>query len=74
MFWYTPEDKKEEISESLLVETILSYGDIETIKQMFRLVGIKRVAHIFRNQKERKKLNYSPEIYNFFKLFFERYA
>jgi len=28
LFWYTPEDKKEEISTEFLVETILNYGDL----------------------------------------------
>ena len=29
LFWYTPEDKKEEISPEFLVETILNYGSME---------------------------------------------
>ncbi|GHT33614.1 hypothetical protein AGMMS49574_19680 [Bacteroidia bacterium] len=33
LFWYTPEDKKEEISDSLLVETILNYGTLENVKE-----------------------------------------
>jgi len=40
LFWYTPEDKKEEISNEFLVETILNYGDKNAVLQLFRLLGI----------------------------------
>jgi len=42
--WYTPEDKKEEISHEFLVETILNYGDKVAVIQLFNLPGIKNVA------------------------------
>ena len=29
LFWYTPVDKKDDISNELLVETILNYGSLE---------------------------------------------
>jgi hypothetical protein len=47
LFWYTPEDKKEDISQEFLVETILNYGDMEAVKKLFALIGIKKVAKIF---------------------------
>ena len=74
LFWYTPEDKKEEISEELLVETILNYGDLDTVLKLIELMEIKKVSEIFFNAEGRKKLNYYPEIYHFFSLFFTRYA
>ena len=39
LFWYTPEDKKEEISNEFLVETILNYGDKESVLHLFQLLG-----------------------------------
>ena len=74
LFWYTPEDKKEEISEEFLVETILNYGDLDTVLKLIELMEIKKVSEIFFNAQGRKKLNYYPEIYHFFSLFFTRYA
>jgi hypothetical protein len=74
LFWYTPEDKKEEISLELLVETILNYGDMNTIKKLISILGIKEISRIFFSAKGRKKLNYYPEIYNYFSLLFSRYA
>jgi hypothetical protein len=74
LFWYTPEDKKEEISLEFLVETILNYGDINNIKTLISIIGVKEISLIFFSAEGRKKLNYYPEIYNFFSLIFSRYA
>jgi len=77
LFWYTPEDKKEDISQEFLVETILNYGDMAAIKKIFALYGIKKVAEIFFdsiNQSERRKGNYHELTINYFTLFFNRYA
>lgn len=74
LFWYTPEAKKEEISDSLLVETILNYGTMEDVKALFNLMGMDKVAEVFFSAKGRQKLNYFPQIYNFFTLVFNRYV
>lgn len=74
LFWYTPDDKKEEISKELLVEMILNYGDLDAILKLIELMGIKNVSRVFFNADGRKKLNYFPEIHHFFSLFFTRYA
>jgi hypothetical protein len=65
LFWYTPEEKKEEISNEFLVETILNYGDIEAVKQLITILGTDRLTEIFSGLTGRKKLNYYPEIYHF---------
>jgi hypothetical protein len=74
LFWYTPEDKKENISLDLLVETILNYGSMDEIKRFIKIIGIKEMAKIFYRAEGRKKMNYYSEIYNYFSLFFKRYA
>jgi len=74
LFWYTPNDQKENISHELLVETILNYGDINAIRKMCSLMGKREVARVFFQAEGRKKLNYYPEIYNFFELCFTRNA
>ncbi|HNW96904.1 MAG TPA: hypothetical protein PKK00_00670 [Bacteroidales bacterium] len=73
LFWYTPEDKKENISKEFLVETILNYGDLNAIKKLFAVLGIKETSEIFYSAEGRKKLNYYPEIYNYFSLFFKKH-
>jgi hypothetical protein len=77
LFWYIPEDKKEEISSDYLVETILNYGDINAVKKLFTLLGIKNVTKIFFdsiNISERRKNNFHELTINYFTLFFKRHA
>ena len=74
LFWYTPEDKKEDISHDLLVDTILNYGTLDDVKNLIKILRVKESASIFFNAGGRKKLNYYPEIYNFFSLYFKKYA
>ena len=77
LFWYTPEDKKADISPAFLVETILNYGDIKAVKKMFALMGIKKVAKIYYesiNISSRRKNNFHELTANYFELLFKRYA
>jgi hypothetical protein len=75
LFWYTPEDKKEDISQEFLVETILNFGNEHDVKHLFDLIGIKQVAGIFYKQtRDRKRINYFPQVVNFFNLYFKKNA
>jgi len=77
LLWYTPEDKKEEISHEFLVETILNYGNKDSVIQLFHLLGIKKVAEIFYNSinlSERRKGNYHEITINYFSHLFKKYA
>jgi hypothetical protein len=77
LFWYIPEDKKEEISAEFLVETILNYGDKDEVIQLFDLMGIDKVAHMFFdsiNLSDRRKGNYHEITVNYFTLLFNKYA
>jgi len=74
LFWYSPEDKGETVSDELLVEHILNYGTMEDVQELFRVMGLQRVAEVFRGMTGRKVLNFFPEIWNFFNLVFTRYA
>ncbi|NMC40085.1 MAG: hypothetical protein GYA43_02760 [Bacteroidales bacterium] len=74
LFWYIPEDKKEDLSPDVVVEFIFNYGTLEDIKDLIRILGIEETARIFFSAEGRRKLNYFPEIYNFFSLYFKKYA
>jgi hypothetical protein len=77
LFWYIPEDQKENISKEVLVETILNYGDLKAVKQLIKLLGIKETAEIFFdsiNKSDRRKGNYHELTINFFTLYFNHYA
>jgi hypothetical protein len=59
----------------LLVETILNYGSLEDVKELFQLLDAKEVARLFRQStSDRVRNNYFPEVRNFFNLYFNRHA
>jgi len=77
LFWYTLQPKSENVSDELLVETILNYGTMDDVRELFRIMGSKNVAEIFyaaTSRSQRAKGNYFELIYNYFNLFFQRYA
>ncbi len=74
LFWYIPDEKKEDLSPDVVVEFILNYGTMDDIKTLIKLIGVEDTAKIFFAAKGRKRLNYYPEIYNFFSLYFKKYA
>ena len=74
LFWYTPEKEKENMSHELLVEDILNYGTLDAVRKLFKIMGIGNVAKVFTSMQGRKKLNFYPEVYNYFSLLFKRYA
>ena len=74
LFWWIKEDEKENIDIKFLVEQILNYGDERSVKKLFDLVGIDRVASIFYKQIAKRRVNYFPQVINFFKLYFKKNA
>ena len=74
LFWYSPEDKTETVTDELLVETIINYGSLENIHKLFEVLGLKETATIFRQMNGRKKSNIYPELRNFFDLYFDKYV
>ncbi len=74
LFWYIPEEKKEELSHELLVETIFNYGSLNDIVELINILGIEKLSEVYYSVKGRKKMNYYPEIYNLFSLVIKKYA
>jgi hypothetical protein len=77
LFWYIPADKKEDISLDVLVEFILNYGDMESVRELFSIIGLEVAANHFFNStnlSERRKGNYHELTLNYFSLLFNRYA
>lgn len=64
----------EGLSHEAIVENVLNYGDLEDVKKLISILGIKKVAKIFRKQIRQRRTNYSPKITNYFKLYFRKYA
>ena len=74
LFWYSPAPKSETVSDELLVETLLNYGTLAEVHNLFEVVGIRNVADVFWGMTGRKKLNYFPEIHHYFDIYFQKYA
>ncbi len=74
LFWYTNEEKKEEISEEFLLETIFNYGSMQDSLRLIELIGGSKTLRILQGTEGRKKMNYYPEIFNFFTLYLSRNA
>jgi hypothetical protein len=74
LFWWTPEEEKENMSVEVVVEVILNYGNEHSVKKLFQIVGIQHVADIFYHQISGSRPNYFPQVVNFFDLYFQKYA
>ena len=77
LFWYSPAPKSEKVDDALLIETILNYGAMDDVRELFKLMGIQKVAQLYFDaitQSERRKNNYFELTENYFTLFFNRYA
>lgn len=72
LVWYTKDFKN--LSPEAITEAILNYGDFDDVKELISILGIKKVAAIFRKQLKQKRCNYRPEIKNYFRLYFNKYA
>ena len=77
LFWYSPSPKSEKVSDDLLVETILNYGTMNDVRELFKIMGIQKVAKLFFDaisQSERRKNNYFELTENYFTLLFNKYV
>ena len=74
LFWYIPENEKENINQEALVEFILNFGNDKDVKRLFELIGIKETANIFRNQIKSSRNNYFKQVTHYFNLYFLKHV
>ena len=75
LFWSVGDDKLQDISDELLVETVLNYGTLDDVRELFHLLGLQHAAAIFyKTTSNRPRHNYFPEVANFFNLYFNRHS
>jgi len=72
LFWYIK--NPENVSDESLVEAVLNYGDWKDVKEIIKILGIKKIAGIFTSEANKTRSNYRPEVKNYFKHYFARYA
>lgn len=74
LFWYVK--NPENVSHESLVEAVLNLGNWNDVQKLFKLLGIKKVAKIFKKETgpKRMRINYRPEVKNYFSLYFKKHA
>lgn len=72
LFWYFDKNKLNEMSDNVLVEFILNYGDMQALKDIFITFEKKEVAKIFYQAIQNERNNYFPQVKNFFNLYFQK--
>ncbi len=72
LIWYTK--NYDNLNDEAVVEAVLNYGDWEDVKKLFKVMGIKQVAKVFKQYAFRPRTNYLPDVRNYFNLYFKKYA
>lgn len=72
LFWSTR--NYDGLSNGAVIEAVLNYGDMKDVRALIALLGIQEVARIFREQTNRPRVNYRPEVQHYFQLYFRKYA
>ena len=75
LIWYTK--NWEGLNDEAIVEAVLNYGQWDDVQKMISILGIQRVAEVFKKGIKLGKMNrtnYRPEIKNYFQLYFDKYA
>lgn len=75
LIWYSKD--YEGLGAESIVEATLNYGDWNDVQQLIKILGMKRVAKIFREKSKPSKIgrqNYDPKIKHYFRLYFNAYA
>lgn len=74
IWWVKDYDK---LNAESIVEATLNYGDWDDVQLLIKILGIKKVAKIFREKSPKSPMgrtNYFPEITHYFNLYFHKYA
>jgi len=75
LIWYVSDF--DALDEESVVEAVLNYGNWEDVQELIVVLGIGKVAEIFRmnsQPSEMHRMNYRPEVKNYFTLYFKKYA
>lgn len=74
LFWYIKKDALHNISDAVLVEFILNYGNMQAVKDLFAIMGETAVAKEFSKAIKANRSNYFPQVQNYFNLYFKEYV
>lgn len=75
LMWWVKDYEK--LKAESIVEATLNYGDWSDVQALIKILGIKKVAKIFRAKSPKSPMgrtNYFPEVTNYFNHYFDKYA
>ena len=75
LIWWTA--NYDNLSPEAIIEATLNYGDWDDVQTLIKIMGIKKMARIFRKKSQPSPLgrqNYHPEVKNYFARYFNKYA
>jgi hypothetical protein len=75
LVWYVKD--VEQLPDESIVEAVLNYGDWDDVQTLIKIMGIQKVARIFREKSRPSAMgrqNYRPEIKHYFSLYFNKYV
>jgi len=77
LVWYVSKKDLNKLDEPSIVEHVLNYGDWDDVQGMIKILGMEKVATIFRRKSMPDKFgrqNYDPQVKNYFQLYFNKYS
>lgn len=75
LFWYTDKTKLSTLSDDVIVEFVLNYGNYKAVKDLLVIMGVNSVAEVFYNNvAPGRRVNYFQPVIHFFDLYFKRHA
>ncbi|HLD38012.1 MAG TPA: hypothetical protein VJA20_01070, partial [Candidatus Nanoarchaeia archaeon] len=72
LVWYVKDPENSSVES--IVEHTLNYGDWDDVQKLIKIIGIKKMAEVFRKQTSSFRTNYRPEVSNYFRLYFNKYT
>ncbi|MCX6723813.1 MAG: hypothetical protein NT155_01400 [Candidatus Staskawiczbacteria bacterium] len=72
LVWYVKDP--ENLGEESIIEHTLNYGGWDDVQKLIKIIGIKKMAEIFRKQTSGFRTNYDDKTKNYFNLYFEAHA
>jgi len=72
LVWYVK--NPEDLNVESIVEHTLNYGDWDDVQKLIKIIGVKKMAEIFRKQVDKNRTNYDNKTKNYFSLYFNKYA
>lgn len=72
LFWGVGD--KQELSVHVMIETIIANGDFDDFKVLIGILGMEKVAKVFRTKIQNPRHNFRDKTVNFFQLYFDKHV